>query len=145
MTPTDKTPLMNRASCEVLVVTCSDFRFKHAEHELEMLYDYNYDLIARPGAARMLVAPRSEAAGISGWEEVTLLHSLHRFPRVVLVNHVSCRAYDDIADPSNERDVHSAHLRQAIVALEAALPVAVEAHLITFAEEGAFESIRVER
>lgn len=145
MTPTDTTPLMERTSCEALVITCSDFRFKHAEHELEMLYHHDYDLIARPGGARMLVAPRNEASGESGWEEVRLLHRLHNFRRVVLLNHVSCRAYDDIANPDTERDVHAAHLRQAIAALEAALPVEAEAHLITLVADGAYEQWVVTR
>jgi hypothetical protein len=78
----------------------------------------DYDLIARPGAARSLVAPRSIAAGDTMHEEVRLLWSLHHFTRVLLVNHVSCRAYDDIATTENEHEVHAQHLRLAAEAVE---------------------------
>lgn len=145
MTPTDNTPLMDRSTCEALVVTCSDFRFKDAEHQLTLRFRHDYDLVARPGGARMLVAPRNEASGVSAWEEVRLLHSLHGFRRVVLLNHCSCRAYDDIANPGSERDVHAAHLREAIAAIEAALPVEAEAHLITNVADSTFEAIDIER
>lgn len=142
---TNDVPLMQRATCEALVITCSDFRFKDAEHELEIVYRHDYDLIARPGGSRMFVAPRNEAAGVSGWEEVALLYRVHAFKRVVLINHLSCRAYDDIASPETEREIHSAHLREAIAAIEAALPVEAEAHLITFADDGAYEVVDVFR
>ena len=145
MTPERDLPLMKRSTCEALVISCSDFRFKDAEHELEIVYRNDYDLIARPGGARMLVAPRNPASGTSAWEEVALLHGIHKFRRVVLLNHLSCRAYDDIATPETERDVHRAHLREAIAAVESAFPVQVEAHLITLVEDGSFEQIDVER
>ena len=94
--------LFERQTCSALVITCSDFRFKHAEHafaEAAGLRD-DYDLIARPGAIRSLVLPRSEAARTSMEEEIALLWRLHGFTRVLMVNHLSCRAYDDIASSS---------------------------------------------
>jgi len=115
------------------VITCSDFRFKSAEHafiEQSGLTD-DYDLIARPGAARSLVAPRSAAAAETLRDEIALLWSVHHFPRILLVNHVSCRAYDDIATPDNERDMHARHLRAAVVALSGAYTgVTVEPYLV---------------
>jgi hypothetical protein len=112
--------LTARSTCDALVITCSDFRFKSAERaflEASDLTD-DYDLIARPGAARSLVAPRSAEAGRTMEEELRLLWSLHRFTRILLVNHLSCRAYDDIATSANEREVHADHLRGAARALE---------------------------
>jgi hypothetical protein len=114
------------------VITCSDFRFKSAERaflEASELAD-DYDLIARPGAARSLVAPRSAVVGHTMEEEVRLLWSLHRFTRILLLNHVSCRAYDDIATSENEREVHAGHLRRAASVLDGRFAgVRVEAYL----------------
>ncbi len=113
-------PIFDRQTCSALVITCSDFRFKSAEHALvdaAGLRD-DYDLIARPGAIRSLVLPRNAAAGASMEEEVRLLWALHTFTRVLMVNHLSCRAYDDIATEQDERDVHTAHLVVAGAVIE---------------------------
>lgn len=113
--------LIARSTCSALVITCSDFRFKTSERTLAEslgLID-DYDLIARPGAARSLVAPRAPAFRDTMGEEIRLLWSLHQFSRVVLLNHVSCRAYDDIATPANEIAVHSGHLLHAVPVVEA--------------------------
>ena len=71
--------LYTRTTCSALVITCSDFRFKRVEGafaELAGLTD-DYDLIARPGAIRSLVAPWNAAAGESMEEEILLLWKLH--------------------------------------------------------------------
>jgi len=131
--------LINRSTCAALVLTCSDFRFKSAEHAFIQrcgLTD-DYDLIARPGAARSLVAPRTAAAGETLRDEIALLWSVHHFPRILLVNHVSCRAYDDIATPGNEREVHTKHLRAATDALSRAYEgVLVEPYLVVAEAKG---------
>ena len=116
---TDQT-LFHRDACSALVITCSDFRFKTAERAfLEAAgLTSDYDLIARPGAIRALVAPRSIASRDSMEEEIRLLWSIHHFTRVLMVNHVSCRAYDDLATPENEIEVHSAHLAKAASLVE---------------------------
>ena len=125
--------LYARATCSALVITCSDFRFKTAERSLAEaagLAD-DYDLIARPGAIRSLVAPRSPAARESMEEEVRLLWKLHAFARVFMLNHESCRAYDDLTRGHNERQVHREHLRAAGPAIERLCPgVTAEAYLI---------------
>lgn len=125
--------LLTRSTCAALVITCSDFRFKSAEHAFiaaSGLTD-DYDLIARPGAARGLVAPRNAGLGDTLRDEIALLWSVHHFPRILLVNHVSCRAYDDIATPENERELHAQHLRAAVDALAAAYAgVTVEPYLV---------------
>lgn len=129
--------LATRKTCAALVVTCSDFRFKSAERsflEQAGLTD-DYDLIARPGAARSLVAPATEAAGDTLWAEMQLLRSLHKFDRVLLVNHITCGAYAGITTPSNERDVHADHLRRAAEAVEQQLDGAhAEPYLVETAD-----------
>ncbi len=112
--------LYTRATCSALVITCSDFRFKRVERqfaEAANLTD-DYDLIARPGAIRSLVAARNDAAHASMNEEIALLWKLHGFTRVLMLNHTSCRAYDDLVTEENEREIHLAHLQSARTALE---------------------------
>jgi hypothetical protein len=107
--------LYARGSCTALVITCSDFRFKSVERafaEAAGLSD-DYDLIARPGAIRSLVAPRSPAWRETMEEEIALLWRVHGFTRVLMVNHMSCRAYDDLVAGGDERAIHGAHLRDA--------------------------------
>jgi hypothetical protein len=107
--------LAARTTCQALVITCSDFRFKSAERRfLESLrLADDYDLLAEPGSIRSLVLPRSIAARDTMLEEIRLLWGLHKFRRVLALNHLSCRAYDDLATPENEREVHMGHLRRA--------------------------------
>lgn len=125
--------LFERATCSALVITCSDYRFKSAEHalvETAGLRD-DYDLIARPGAIRSLVLPRNAAARESMEGEIRLLWRLHRFTRVLMLNHLSCRAYDDIANEQDERDIHTAHLVAAAPVVERMLDgVRAEAYLV---------------
>lgn len=117
----DATSLIARSTCSALVITCSDFRFKSAERAFARsagLHD-DYDLIARPGGIRALVLPRSIGARDTMLEEIRLLWGLHKFPRVLAVNHLSCRAYDDLATVENEQEVHTDHLRRARPLIEA--------------------------
>lgn len=113
--------LLARSSCSALLITCSDFRFKSTERALAEslgLVD-DYDLIARPGSARSLVAPRTPALRDTMGDEIRLLWGVHSFPRVILLNHVSCRAYDDLATPDTETAVHTDHLLRAVPLVEA--------------------------
>jgi len=111
---------IDRTACEALLITCSDFRFKAAERRFIDAAGLagDYDLIARPGAVRSLVLPRSAAARDTMEEEIRLLWSLHKFRRILVLNHLSCRAYDDIATAVNERETHIDHLRRAGPVLE---------------------------
>jgi hypothetical protein len=129
---TDRT-LFARSTCGALVITCSDFRFKSAERrflEAAGLTD-DYDLIARPGGIRSIVQPRDSAAQTSMNDEIRLLWGLHKFTRILAINHLSCRAYDDLATAQNERSVHTAHLQRARDLLAARFAAAkTEAYLV---------------
>jgi hypothetical protein len=125
--------LYARSTCSALVITCSDFRFKAVERAFAEAAGLagDYDLIARPGAIRSLVAPRNDAARQSMEEEIALLWKLHRFTRVLMVNHLSCRAYDDLAATADERAIHEAHLRAATAAIARRNPALIpEPYLI---------------
>lgn len=130
--------LFERQTCTALVITCSDFRFKHAEQafvESAGLRD-DYDLIARPGAIRSLVLPRDDGARTSMQQEMRLLWQLHGFARVLMVHHVSCRAYDDIATGANEREIHAQHLTAAAPIVEHLLDgVRAEAYMVELGDD----------
>ena len=115
------------------MITCSDFRFKSVERtfaEAGKLAN-DYDLIARPGGIRSLASPRNEAARASMEEELLMLWTLHAFARVLMLNHVSCRAYDDLVTREGERDVHTSHLLAAGAVIERRCPgVTAEPYLI---------------
>jgi hypothetical protein len=116
--------LVARTRCGALVITCSDFRFKTLEREFELslgLCD-DHDLIARPGGIRSIVAPRSPAAAETIAEEIRLLYRVHAFTRIIAVNHMSCRAYDDLTTEGDEREVHTDHLRRAKEILDGYFP-----------------------
>lgn len=127
-------PLHARSTCRALVITCSDFRFKTVERafaETAGIVD-DYDLIARPGSVRSLVAARDDAARASMEDEVRLLWKLHAFPRVLMINHLDCRAYDDIAIRADNREIHIAHLRAAAEAVRGICEgVRPETYLVT--------------
>ncbi len=127
--------LFARGTCAALVITCSDFRFKGAERSLleaAGLAD-DYDLIARPGASRLLAAPRDAASRETLLDEMRLLRQLHGFTRVLLVNHMSCRAYDDLATGEAQRAVHEAHLRAAAAELQRG-GLSVEPYLVALVD-----------
>ena len=126
--------LYARSTCSALVITCSDFRFKSAERALatEAGLGDDYDLIARPGGIRSLVAPRDEAARATMEREIELLLKLHGFTRVLMANHLSCRAYDDLAATADERPIHEAHLRAAASEISTRYrTLAAEAYLLS--------------
>ncbi len=124
--------LFHRDRCAALVITCSDFRFKSAERAFATdAFPDDYHLIARPGGIRSLVAPRTPGARETLEAEIVLLWSVHEFTRVLMLNHTSCRAYDDLATEQNEIGVHTEHLTKARTALEQRLSgVAVEPYLV---------------
>jgi len=137
--PVDDLRQIDRTTCEALLITCSDFRFKAAERRFIDAAGLagDYDLIARPGAIRSLVLPRSAAARETMEEEIRLLWSLHKFRRILALNHLSCRAYDDIATAANERETHIDHLRRAGPVLEGRFSgVRVELYLADITPHG---------
>jgi hypothetical protein len=137
------TPLIERNRCSTLLITCSDFRFKSAERrfaEAGGLAD-DYDLIALPGAARSLVQPRSAAMREALGEEMAILWDAHQYTKVLLVNHVSCRAYDDLATPDNEEAIHTDHLQRAVSVVDGMFNgVTAETYLITYVNGDFFVS-----
>ena len=115
---------LSEARCQALVISCSDFRFISAQREERVALGLNnaYDLIARPGGVRQLVLPTSEAAQATMHEEIALLHRLHNFNTILLMNHVTCGAYASLATPETEEALHREHLLAAKEILRARFP-----------------------
>lgn len=106
---------LSKARCRALVISCSDFRFVSVQRQARVDLGLNnaYDLIARPGGVRQIVLPTSEAARQTMDEEMQLLYQLHGFQRILLMNHMNCGMYADLAARGHEEDLHREHLSRA--------------------------------
>lgn len=131
---------LSDTTCRALVISCSDYRFVSAQRQarLDMGLDDAYDLLARPGGVRQLVEPLSEAGRETIYEEIALLHGLHSFERILLMNHVTCGAYRDVWDSGREAEVHKEHLLRAKEILGARYPeLSVEPYLSVIIDDTA--------
>lgn len=137
---------LSKARCRALVISCSDFRFISAQRQarLDLGLANAYDLIARPGGVRQMVQPTSEAARQTMEEEIALLYDLHRFRRVLLMNHMNCGMYRDLAKRRLEEAVHREHLDRARTLLLMRFPgLAIERYLSVIGKQGV-EVVRIE-
>jgi carbonic anhydrase len=128
------------AKCRALVISCSDFRFVSAlrQARLDLGLENAYDLLARPGGVRQLVKPLSEAGRETIYEEIALLHRLHGFDRILLMNHMTCGAYADVWESGNEDEFHKAHLLQAKEILKQRYPgLTIEPYLSVIIDDAA--------
>lgn len=128
------------AKCQALVISCSDFRFVSAQRQarLDLGLENAYDLLARPGGVRQLVQPLSEAGRETIYEEIALLHRLHGFERILLMNHMTCGAYADVWDTGKEDEVHKEHLLRAKVILQERYPgLSIEPYLSVIIDDAA--------
>lgn len=130
---------LSEANCRALVISCSDYRFIAAQREARVELGLNnaYDLVARPGGVRSLVAPASEAAQATMFEEIALLYRLHDFDRILLMNHMNCGAYQALVEPENEEALHREHLMTAKRILREQYPgLTVEPFLSVIVDDG---------
>jgi len=147
---------LSEARCRALVISCSDFRFISAQRQARLVLGLEnaYDLVARPGGVRQVVLPTSEAARQTMEEEIALLHRLHGFERILLMNHMNCGMYQDLG-AEDERRVHAEHLAAARQILAERFPgLAVETYLsiveddtvrVVAMDPGAEEKLRAAR
>ncbi len=128
------------AKCRALVISCSDFRFVSAQRQarLDLGLENAYDLLARPGGVRQIVKPLSPAGRETIYEEIDLLHRLHGFDRILLMNHMTCGAYADVWDTGREEDVHRDHLLRAKEILQERYPqMSIEPYLSVITDDSA--------
>ncbi|MGE0601721.1 MAG: hypothetical protein AB7N24_00675 [Dehalococcoidia bacterium] len=138
---------LSEANCRALVISCSDFRFVSAQRQarLDFGLENAYDLVARPGGVRQIVLPTSKAAQVTMEEEIALLYKLHDFQRILLMNHMNCGMYQDLATPEIEEAVHREHLAKARAILAERYPgLGIETYLSTIVDDSV-EVVTIEK
>jgi carbonic anhydrase len=113
---------LNQHKSEALVVHCCDPRFQEAYRQAAEQVSNFYDLMAVPGASKAIVDDPNVIKNIK------MLHGLHDFSEVHIMDHVECGAFGKIDD---EVDSHSKYIHLAIQTINKALPeVKVIPHLL---------------
>jgi carbonic anhydrase len=118
---------LNKKTSDALIVHCCDPRFVNAyRHAAEQVSDF-YDLMAVPGASKAIVDDTNVIKNIQ------MLHQLHNFQEIHIMDHVECGAFGKIDD---EVDSHSKYLHLAEQKIAKELPqVKVVPHLLGAKQE----------
>jgi hypothetical protein len=118
---------LNKHKSDALVVHCCDPRFQEAYRQAAEQVSEFYDLMAVPGASKAIV----DNPTIIG--NIEMLHSLHDFSEVHIMDHIECGAFGKVDD---EVESHSKYLHLAEKRINKALPnVKVVPHLLGVAHE----------
>lgn len=118
---------LSKKKSEALIVHCADPRFQKAYGAVIDGLDVYYDLMERAGASKGLV--EDEGAIV----ELQMLHDLHNFSEVHILDHVDCGAYGAVED---EAAAHANYLKMASVLIKRAVPqLEVVPHLLGQKEE----------
>jgi hypothetical protein len=118
---------LKRHKSDALVVNCCDPRFQEAYRQAAEQVSEFYDLMAVPGESKAIVED------LSVIKNIKLLHSLHDFTQVHIMDHIECGAFGKIDD---EVDSHSKYMHLAIQKINKTLPeVKVIPHLFGAREE----------
>ena len=100
--------------CDSLVVMCMDFRFHAKIAEIIAHSGYRqFDLVALPGGSRSITDEGSREAVLSAIE---IGVTVHKVRRVIIVDHVDCRAYggsEAFKDAEEEERRHTDALLEA--------------------------------
>jgi hypothetical protein len=112
---------------EALVVHCCDPRFQEAyRHVANQKCDF-YDVLAVPGASKAIVDDSKTI------DSITMLHGLHDFKAVYIMDHIECGAFGKIDD---EVEAHSKYIHLAESKIKKALPdILVSSHLLGAKQE----------
>ncbi len=104
---------MHAKNSQALVVHCSDPRFQDAYRKVTDSLGHYYDLLVFPGASKAIAEHDLVI------ENIKLLHSLHSFESVHIMDHIHCGAFgavkDEIAD-------HSISFKKAEEVLKSHIP-----------------------
>ena len=113
---------MHKKKSDSLVVHCSDPRFQSAYRKIiDELADY-HDLVVIPGASKAIADSKLVV------DNIKMLHGLHNFETIHILDHVECGAFGKIADEVKD---HSAYVKKAKQALKNAIPnIKINAHLL---------------
>lgn len=120
---------MHAKKSQALVVHCSDPRFQDAYRKVTDQLGHYYDLLVFPGASKA-IADHSLVL-----DSIKLLHSLHSFDVVHIMDHVHCGAFGEVEDEVKD---HAGYLKKAEQTLKTHLPdVQVKHYLL--GEKGQLE------
>jgi hypothetical protein len=104
---------LEKHKSDVLIIHCADPRFQEAYRELIDNLKKYYDLLVMPGASKAVVSNPTTL------DYITLLHGLHNFKAIHIMDHIECGAFGKI---DNEVSAHSEMLKQAEAKILGALP-----------------------
>ncbi len=97
----------------VLVVQCADPRFQAAYRQIIDGIGEYYDLLSYAGASKSIVENQSVL------DNIKLLHRLHDFETIHIMDHIECGAFGEIDD---EIKTHGEMLQKAAERLEKEIP-----------------------
>ncbi len=113
---------LDKKKSDALVIHCADPRFQAIYRSFIDHLGHYYDLMVVPGASKAIV---DDASVI---KNVKMLHGLHQFNEIHVMDHIECGAFGPVED---ERKDHSACLGKAKAKIETELPgVRVISHLL---------------
>lgn len=118
---------LNKHKSEVLVVYCCDPRFQEAYHEVASHIGKYYDLLVVPGASKAIVENPTVI------ENIKMLHGLHHFNEIHIMDHVECGAFGKVTDEVAD---HSKYIRLAENKIKKTLPkLKIKSHLLGAKQE----------
>jgi hypothetical protein len=124
---------LSRHKSDVLVLHCADPRFQKAYREVIDSLGKYYDLLVMPGASKAVVENPTTI------DYIKLLHSLHHFDEVHIMDHIECGAFGKIDD---EISSHSEMLKIAENKIKKAVPeLGITSHLLGEDQELDLEQI----
>ena len=105
------------AKCEVLLLSCMDFRLLHhvANQMVKLGYKEDYDHVILAGASLGANNKVKPGWGQTFWDHVGLAVGLHEVSKVVVIDHRSCGAYQKVfgqaAYAAKEKEHHTTQLQ----------------------------------
>ena len=110
---------LSRHQSDILVIHCADPRFQSAYRQIIDGFGKYHDLLVVPGASKAIVNDKNLIGHIK------LLHDLHHFEKVHIMDHIECGAFGAIED---EIKSHAKTLKLAADKIKEALPQLEVAH-----------------
>jgi carbonic anhydrase len=118
---------LKKHKSDTLVIHCCDPRFQEAYKQAAQQVSEFYDLMVVPGASKAIVDDPNVIKNIK------MLHGLHNFSEVQIMDHVQCGAFGKIDDEVID---HSKYIHLAESKIKKALPlIKVESHLLGAKQE----------
>ena len=113
---------LHKKKSQALIIHCSDPRFQSAYRQFIDEIGQYYDLMVLPGASKAVLDNKMVLEGIK------MLHGLHRFKSIYVLDHAECGAFGPL---ENELKAHKDAFKQASELLKIILPsVSLKGYLL---------------